>query len=97
MYECVWCGGGIGPGGHQPDCKALSRNYPRTSLGAQRDMTKQLRAEMDKTVERAYYQGSSIRLPMAEPKPPKSEPPKDVRTEMQKRFDAIAEELEENK
>ena len=89
--ECVWCGG---YGTHKPDCKALSRNYPRSSLSIQREMTQRLRSEMDKTVERTYYEGdwnarSSPRLPPT--------PPKDERTDLQKRFDAIAEELEENK
>jgi hypothetical protein len=88
--ECVWCGG---YGTHKPDCKALSRNYPPSSLRTQRDMTERLRVEMDQTVERAYYRGSSA-SPQVIAKP---EPPKDVRTDLQKRFDAIAEELEENK
>jgi hypothetical protein len=92
MYECAWCGSA---GAHKPDCKALSRNYPRTSLGTQRAMTEALRAEMDRTVESTYYQGS--RATARPPRLPKPEPPKDVRTDMQKRFDAIAEELEENK
>jgi hypothetical protein len=89
--ECVWCGG---YGTHKPDCKAPSRNYPRTSLSTQRDMTNRLRLEMDRTVERAYYNGSGSPSPSKLSKP---EPPKDERTDLQKRFDAIAEELEENK
>ena len=95
VMECVWCGS---YGAHKPDCKALSRNYPRSSLGTQREMTERLRAEMDRTVERTYYQGSWATGGAAKrAKLEKPAPPKDVRTDLQKRFDAIAEELEENK
>ena len=90
LMECVWCGS---YGTHKPDCKALSRNYPKSSLGTQREMTQRLRFEMDRVETAAYYQGSG-RVTV---RPAKSEPPKDVRTEMQKRFDAIAEELDESK
>jgi hypothetical protein len=83
VMECAWCGG---YGTHKPDCKALSRNYPKTSLGTQREMTQRLRTEMDQKVERAYYRGSGRVTTTVEP-------PKDVRTDLQKRFDAIAEEL----
>ena len=96
MYgECVWCGSA---GMHKPNCKALSQNYPRSSLGTQREMTERIRAEMAQSVGRGYYQGGrgySQGTTMATVKPAPSSPPKDVRTEMQKRFDAIAEELEE--
>ena len=89
--ECVWCGS---TGIHKPDCKALSRNWSKSSLSTQREMTQRLRSEMDRTVERAYYQGTGSPSPSKLAKP---EPPKDERTDLQKRFDAIAEELEENK
>jgi hypothetical protein len=88
VMECAWCGS---YGAHKPDCKALSRNYPRTSLRTQRDMTAMLRAEMDQKVERTYYKGAAAAVTV------KPEPPKDVRTDLQKRFDAIAEELDESK
>lgn len=92
--SCAWCGSYP----HKPDCTALARNYPRTSLSTQRAMTEALRAEIDRKVERTYYQGSWESKKSATPvRPAKPEPPKDVRTDMQKRFDAIAEELEENK
>ena len=88
--ECVWCGG---YGSHKPDCKALSRNYPvRSSLSTQREMTQRLRSEMDRVETATYYRGSGMvtRTTVAPE-------PKDERTDLQKRFDAIAEELEENK
>ena len=93
VMECVWCGS---YGAHKPDCKALSRNYPKSSLSTQREMTRQLRAEMDQKVERTYYEGdwNARSSPRQSPMP---SPPKDTRTDLQKRFDAIAEELEENK
>ena len=87
LMECVWCGS---YGTHKPDCKALSRNYPKSSLGTQREMTERLRSEMDRVQRAAYFVGSGTVTV-------KPEPPKDERTEMQKRFDAIAEELDESK
>ena len=97
LMECVWCGS---YGTHKPDCKALSRNYPKSSLGTQREMTERLRSEMDRVQRAAYYQGSGGTGPVGFVGPAataRPEPPKDERTELQKRFDAIAEELEENK
>lgn len=91
MGECVWCGS---YGAHKPDCKALSRNYSKSSLSVQREMTERIRSQMDQ-VESTIYRGAAAAVKyrgaavIAKP-----EPPKDMRTEMQKRFDAIAEELE---
>ena len=97
LMECVWCGS---YGTHKPDCKALSRNYPKSSLGTQREMTERLRSEMDRVQRAAYYQGSGGTGPVGFVGPAataRPEPPKDERTELQKRFDAIAEELDESK
>ena len=94
LGECAWCGS---TGAHKPDCKALSRNYPRTSLSVQREMTQQLRAEMDKVEARAYTEGRIVQPSSFGGVYRTKEPPKDERTDLQKRFDAIAEELEENK
>ena len=80
--SCAWCGS---VGAHKADCKALARNYPRSSLSVQRDMTARIREEMEQTM----YRGS--------PKPTVEPAPKDTRTDVQKRFAAIAEELEESK
>lgn len=98
LMECVWCGS---YGTHKPDCKALSRNYPKSSLGTQREMTERLRSEMDRQTARTYYQGSGAGgnggpgVAGVAGVTMKPEPPKDERTELQKRFDAIAEELKD--
>ena len=60
-------------------------------------MTQQLRAEMDKVEARAYTEGRIVQPSSFGGVYRTKEPPKDERTDLQKRFDAIAEELEENK
>ena len=85
--ECAWCGSS---GIHKPNCQALAQNYPKVSRGDQREMRERIRTELAQPpAARNYYVGrGTVTIP---------EPPKDLRTEMQKRFDAIAEELDENK
>jgi hypothetical protein len=89
--SCAYCGSF---GAHKPDCKSLARNYPkyepRSSLGTQRAKTAALRDEMT----RSFTGGLSDRTQRARVT---DEPPEDDRTEMQRRFDAIAEELEDGK
>ena len=63
--------------GHEKTCPTLYR----PSLQAQRETTKRLREELVKTRQEVAA--------LSPPKPPKA----DERTDVQKRFDAIAEEL----
>jgi hypothetical protein len=85
---CAWCGS---PGAHKPGCKALTAPYPVSSLTVQREMTLRMREEMDRVMygSKAGGVGGSATTMTTNPKPP------DTRTEVQKRFDAIAEELKE--
>ena len=87
--QCAWCGS---TGTHKPGCKALdrgverklSRNYVESSLTVQRKMTAQLRDEMEAMSENVL-RGVAV----------SDDSRKDTRTEVQKRFDAIAEELDD--
>lgn len=86
--DCPWCKGG--PGGHEATCQVYSRNW-KSSLATQREVTRLLR-------ERETRWGTPIK-PTYTPKVPTSEPskpskPPDTRSDVQKRFAAIAEELE---
>jgi hypothetical protein len=91
---CAWCGSNP----HKPDCKALSRNYG-TSLDRQRSTTDRIREEMRRDLDRQAESTMKGYSPAGLPRSTTltKEPPKDERTEVQKRFDAIAEELEDGK
>jgi hypothetical protein len=83
---CAWCGSFP----HKPDCKALAKNsYPVSelevsSLTKQRLVTNQIRRETQRVIIASALE--------AQRNVTRVEPP-DTRTEVQKRFDAIAEEL----
>ena len=88
---CAWCGG-IGRE-HKSDCKALYRKY-KTSLDVQREMTERLRAE---TNAPQSWWITNKKITVSGDVPPQKvavvQSSKDTRTEVQKRFAAIAEEL----
>jgi len=83
---CAYCGSSSG---HKAGCASLSRNYG-SSLQTQRAMTDRLREEMDRNIDGAQ----PTRAQLMEERPVE---PKDERTDVQKRFAAIAEELEDGK
>ena len=86
--ECAWCGAAIG-GDHQPDCKSLSRNYaasrkPKRRTPAPADPMPPRRPPLYQRKRRSYGTAPEV-----------DSEPADKRTEVQKRFAAIAEELKD--
>lgn len=84
---CPWCGGG-GRGGHDPKCQVFSDNW-KNSLDTQREVTRLLRKELGQETQPT----NTVRAQRFTPYSVEEPPPEDKRTEVQKRFDAIAEEI----
>ena len=87
--ECPWCYG-IGSS-HSPECRVMRQS----SLQTQRSKTEQLRGEMYATAGQMLNPFSPENWNITEQGRVyrTKEEPKDERTEVQKRFDALAEEF----